>query len=94
MAGVPDPVVERSRDLVGGSDDGDDGDDGAASEPGATAATGSDAAAGAAGGGAVGAADADVAAAIDALREVDLATTTPIEALNLLATVKDRLEEP
>jgi DNA mismatch repair protein MutS len=90
MAGVPDPVVERSRDLVDGND-GDDGDDGAASEPGATAATGSDAVAG---DGATKTAEADVAAALDALREVDLATTTPIEALNLLATVKDRVEEP
>ena len=98
MAGVPDPVVERARTLV------DDGD-GAGTQvtlPGAVGAgdvtdgtTGHEAE----GTGADGeerapgttTADPDVAAA---LREADLATTTPIEALNLLADLKDRVEEP
>jgi DNA mismatch repair protein MutS len=78
MAGVPDPVVERSRALVEGTNGHDDGMqvtlDG-------VEVTGEEA----------GAADDDGVAAT--LREADLARTTPIEALNLLAELKDRVEE-
>ncbi|WP_248895350.1 DNA mismatch repair protein MutS [Haloplanus halobius] len=89
LAGVPDPVVERSRALVADSPTSDDGaaeqatlDDvetkAAASETSSREAetNGPD------------------DAVASALREADLATTTPIEALTLLADLKDRIEEP
>jgi DNA mismatch repair protein MutS len=90
MAGVPDPVVERSRALVADADPGTNGheaggrvtlDGGGTDGPGVER---SDAAADAG-------ASADVA---ETLRDADLARTTPIEALNLLADLKDRVEEP
>ncbi|MEF8855861.1 MAG: hypothetical protein V5A16_00415, partial [Haloplanus sp.] len=77
-AGVPDPVVERSRTLVGGDRETNGHD-----ERVQVTLDGVDVAAGGDGHG-------DVIA--DRLREADLARTTPIEALNLLAELQDRLE--
>ncbi|WP_338741083.1 DNA mismatch repair protein MutS [Haloplanus salilacus] len=95
MAGVPDPVVERSRALVDATDadattpDRDPATNGDADGTGVTL----DGAERTATNGATDRSpDADPAVA-DALRETDLATTTPIEALNLLAELKDRIEE-
>ncbi|WP_251329094.1 DNA mismatch repair protein MutS [Haloplanus pelagicus] len=96
MAGVPEPVVERARALVEeGADGTTNGHDGGiqvtlsgvggapvADEGGKTDGT-------------HGGADATVDPAVVAdLRDVDLATTTPIEALNLLADLQSRVEEP
>ncbi|MFB6166468.1 MAG: DNA mismatch repair protein MutS [Haloarculaceae archaeon] len=95
-AGVPDPVVERSRELLDGADEsGGVESDGATSEDGATAAgspvTGHGPAANGAAVEADGAAvDADVLAT---LRDVNLADTTPIEALTLLSELQERLVE-
>jgi len=84
LAGVPDPVVERARGLVDGDDETAPETNGhdervQATLDGATAAetTADDALD-------------DVAAT---LRETDLATTTPIEALTLLADLQDRVGE-
>jgi DNA mismatch repair protein MutS len=89
MAGVPEPVVERSRALVEGTDPETNGHDedvqvtpsgvDADDDGERTGATEGDEAVGA-----------DLAAA---LRDADLARTTPIEALNLLADLKERVEE-
>jgi DNA mismatch repair protein MutS len=78
MAGVPDPVVERSRALVEGTNGHDDG-----MQVTLGAVDGIEAGEGTA-------TDDGVAAT---LRDADLARTTPIEALNLLAELKDRVEE-
>jgi DNA mismatch repair protein MutS len=78
MAGVPDPVVERSRALVEGTNGHDDG-----MQVTLGAVNGIEAGEGTA-------TDDGVAAT---LRDADLARTTPIEALNLLAELKDRVEE-
>ncbi|MFD1632737.1 DNA mismatch repair protein MutS [Haloplanus ruber] len=98
MAGVPDPVVGRARALV------DDADDAGTQVTLSDAVEAGDAANGAENG----TADADAPATderhanaaagvtsetLATLRAVDLATTTPIEALNLLAELKDRIEE-
>ncbi|MFB6103144.1 MAG: DNA mismatch repair protein MutS [Haloplanus sp.] len=91
MAGVPDPVVERSRALVDGADAAENGHEpglqvtlaGVAADEGDTADPSA----------ASGATD-DAVAVADELRAADLATTTPIEALNLLADLKGRIEEP
>jgi len=91
MAGVPDPVVERSRALVEGVDEGTNGhDDGVqvtldGVNAGGGPEVGDDAPDGGEKPGTV-----DLAAT---LRGTDLARTTPIEALNLLAELKDRVEE-
>jgi DNA mismatch repair protein MutS len=78
MAGVPDPVVERSRALVEAADPETNGHD--AGRVTLDGVTNGDAGA-----------DADLAATI---RDADLARTTPIEALNLLADLQERVEEP
>ncbi|MFB6096846.1 MAG: DNA mismatch repair protein MutS [Haloferacaceae archaeon] len=119
MAGVPGPVVERSRELVaeGGADEEDEpdgaGDDADGSEavgldqwtdasapatgsPEAVAASDGGDAAGTADGAGEGTADEPVAGAdavAAALREIDLARTTPLEALNRLHDLQRRLEE-
>ena len=87
LAGVPDPVVERSRELVEGTDPETNGHDEGVQvtldgvggpDSGRTGEAG----------------DAETDAALAAtLRDTDLARTTPIEALNLLADLKDRVEE-
>ena len=87
LAGVPDPVVERSRELVEGADPETNGHDEGVQvtldgvggpDSGRTGEAG----------------DAETDAALAAtLRDTDLARTTPIEALNLLADLKDRVEE-
>jgi DNA mismatch repair protein MutS len=84
MAGVPDPVVERSRALVDGADPGTNGhDEGVQVTLDGVDPDGVDEAA-----------DADTDADLVAtLREADLARTTPIEALNLLADLQERVEE-
>jgi DNA mismatch repair protein MutS len=85
MAGVPDPVVERSRALVDEAAPGTNGhDEGVQVTLDGVGANGVDA------GGDDSHADDAIA---DRLRETDLARTTPIEALNLLADLKDRIEE-
>jgi len=85
MAGVPDPVVERAGALVGGDRETNGHDEGVQVTLDGVA-------------NGVDAADddgdsADDAALADTLRETDLARTTPIEALNLLADLKDRVED-
>ncbi|WP_251341813.1 DNA mismatch repair protein MutS [Haloplanus halophilus] len=108
MAGVPDPVVERARALVdGGADDDERGTQvtlsgvGGVAENGAQAGDGTGARAGDGTGTTAAERDgaARDAAGVDpsvaaALRDADLATTTPIEALNLLADLKERVGEP
>jgi DNA mismatch repair protein MutS len=89
MAGVPAPVVDRARALVdgGGGTDGTEGRQVTLSGMGvATNGAGNGTAA------ADEATDADVSAVAADLRTVDLATTTPIEALNLLADLQSRVE--
>jgi DNA mismatch repair protein MutS len=108
MAGVPHPVVERARDLVGtdGVDpptdghgetasDADRSDDGSGVD-----GAGRDHADGGTEGDRTGRADADASpgtagvptSVAASLRDIDLATTTPIEALNLLAELKGEVE--
>ena len=83
MAGVPDPVVERSRALVDGTPPETNGhDEGVQVTLAGVDAEDGDAAADDAG-----------AALVATLREADLARTTPIEALNLLADLQDRVDE-
>jgi DNA mismatch repair protein MutS len=95
MAGVPDPVVERSRALVAETE--------AAGEPGGESppeTNGHDEGVQVTLSGVdeeMDSADDDGELApevVATLRDVDLARTTPIEALNLLADLKDRVEEP
>jgi len=78
MAGVPEPVVGRSRELLEAGDGGDGGDgaveEADASDPGATDRDG---------------VPPDLLAELEA---VDLATTTPLEALETLAELKGRIE--
>jgi len=99
MAGVPAPVVDRARALVGG--DGaptghDEGMQVTLSGLGGVATNGTGN--GVSDGSAASeddAADATVDPVVAAeLRDVDLATTTPIEALNLLADLQSRVEGP
>jgi DNA mismatch repair protein MutS len=93
MAGVPDPVVERARDLLG--DDPDERTNGHA-----TAANGgvederadADGASDTAGADGVGP-EAPPAAVLEALDGVDLGSTTPLEALNTLAELKRLAED-
>ncbi|AZH24167.1 DNA mismatch repair protein MutS [Haloplanus aerogenes] len=90
MAGVPDPVVERAGALVDGSDPETNGhEEGVQVTLDGVGADGVDADAEDAAAG-DDATEADLAAR---LRETDIARTTPIEALNLLADLKDRVEE-
>jgi DNA mismatch repair protein MutS len=90
MAGVPAPVVERSRALVDGADPETNGhDEGVQVTLSGVGSDGIDEAADAAADATDGV-DADLVAT---LRDVDLARTTPIEALNLLADLKERVEE-
>jgi len=89
LAGVPAPVVERSRSLVGETDSETNGhEEGVQVTLSGVGADGVDAKRGA--DATDGGTDAELG---DHLREVDLARTTPIEALNLLADLKDRIEE-
>jgi DNA mismatch repair protein MutS len=108
MAGVPDPVVERARTLVEAAVAGSGSGDGMQTTPSGAVDASNEAANGTVE--AVtdtdtdtgtdtreatdGSADASDPALAAALRDTDLATTTPIEALNLLADLKDRVEEP
>jgi len=78
MAGVPAPVVERAREYVDGTTRGPDGD----------AATGSPATNGAGAEPPIGNGNATDEPVRERLAAVDLATTTPIEALNLLADLE------
>ncbi|MDS0280658.1 DNA mismatch repair protein MutS [Haloarcula onubensis] len=89
MAGVPDSVVDHARELLAADGAsaptaGSDGADGRDGTPGRSAApdagSGVDCRAGA---------DDDIEAL---LREVDVATMTPLEALNTLADLADRVE--
>jgi len=90
MAGVPDPVVERARALVDEADGATNGhDEGVQMRLDGVDADGVDA-------------DGVDADGVDTrgnddlaeiLRETDLARTTPMEALNLLAELQDRVEE-
>ncbi|WP_135305371.1 DNA mismatch repair protein MutS [Haloarcula amylovorans] len=107
MAGVPDDVVARSRELLaddrrdgasargnsgsGGNDCGDSGDSGrSAGEAGTTLRTnGHDSAADMVAPERV---TDDPETLVRTLRETDVATMTPLEALNTLATLKDRVE--
>ncbi|GAB3324260.1 DNA mismatch repair protein MutS [Haloplanus salinarum] len=103
MAGVPDPVVERARTLVDDEGTGTQmtltGAVGAGDATNGTAAREAEGAAGGTDGDGSEPGTGTGTATVDpdvvtALREADLATTTPIEALNLLADLKDRVEEP
>jgi DNA mismatch repair protein MutS len=78
LAGVPDPVVERARTLVDGTAPAANGRDERTRVTRPTAAVDAD--------------EADDPLA-DRLRRADLARTTPIEALNLLAELQARVEE-
>ena len=98
-AGVPDTVVERARELIDGdgeaaSDDRPRGVDRSAAanastdrNDSATARTDTVADRGARAADGVG----DLAAVVDRLKGVDLADTTPLEALNLLAELQDQV---
>ncbi|MBX0295313.1 DNA mismatch repair protein MutS [Haloarcula nitratireducens] len=102
MAGVPDDVVARSRELLAderrdgaavtgdGRDGGDGGDsDRSAAEAGTTPkANGHDSTADAVAPAMAGGDE----AVVRALRETDVATMTPLEALNTLAALRDRAE--
>ena len=119
LAGVPAPVVERSRELVADDGTGPDGDDGVEPADGDATADTDDATmadgdhgAGTVGGDAADGADGADAATVDgpspdrtdrsagdpptevvaALRDLDLARTTPIEALNALHDLQRRVE--
>jgi DNA mismatch repair protein MutS len=105
MAGVPDPVVERSRELVEAGESGTDSDPATDSEPSVAAATdgagvepersrensttppGQQTLPG------VDAGDSDDVSEdiADELRALDLAQTTPLEALNRLQDLQDRV---
>jgi len=95
MAGVPVPVVERSRALVGGGDPEANGhDDGVQ-----VTLDGIDADGSVTAGDDVHDVDRDVDGdrrrnrdVATTLRDTDLARTTPIEALNILADLKDRVD--
>ncbi|MFB6296840.1 MAG: DNA mismatch repair protein MutS [Halobacteriales archaeon] len=78
MAGVPDRVVERSRELLEESDSRDETSRG---EPGVSESHD-------------GEAETDVPPGLDdELADVDLATTTPLEAFETLADLKERVED-
>jgi DNA mismatch repair protein MutS len=86
-AGLPDVVVERARDLLCGTDrPGGRSSDHTGAEAAAVADTGETRGADGDGNGAVS------EAVLDELRDVDLAATTPLEALNTLAAVKRELD--
>jgi DNA mismatch repair protein MutS len=102
MAGIPDPVVDRARELLRESADGRT--TASADEPGHAAANGSGGAAAADGGDERADAGADVEGTetgtadapqelLDALEGVDLGSTTPLEALNTLAELKRLAED-
>jgi len=84
LAGVPDPVVERSRALVGGERETNGHDEGVQVTLDGVEASGDDTSKNGS------EADDDL---VETLRETDLARTTPIEALNLLADLIERVEE-
>ncbi len=90
-AGVPDPVVERARELIDGDRATFDGIPGAGGRAAAAGEQGAEE--GKSAGRPARAADGvgDLAAVVDRLEEVDLGDTTPLEALNLLAELKDHL---
>jgi DNA mismatch repair protein MutS len=101
MAGVPDPVVERAGALVDASDTDTDTTDPAmpycdpATNGDADGTPGTPVTLDKVGRAATSGAGPDRATAVvDTLRETDLATTTPLEALNILADLKDRVEKP
>lgn len=82
-AGVPEAVVERAREALAADGAGSDGDATAADDT----STGGDATA------AVGDGGNEVPPALRrSLRQVDVATTTPLEALELLAELKEQVE--
>ena len=87
-AGIDEAVVDRARELLDRSD--------ARDLPSTTGVAGEDdSPTGKQGDGSGLAGDtADIEAVRDRLREVDLASTTPLEALNTLAELKARLDEP
>jgi DNA mismatch repair protein MutS len=87
LAGVPDPVVERSQALVGGDRETNGHDEGVQVTLDGVGSDGVDTA-----GEATAGDDGTEVTVADCLRETDLARTTPIEALNLLADLQDRLE--
>jgi DNA mismatch repair protein MutS len=94
MAGVPDPVVDRSATLVespptGGADDATEERDDAGTQQTLTAAT--DAADASPSDGSAPDLAPDERAVLSDLREFDVATTTPIEALNALYDLQRRL---
>jgi DNA mismatch repair protein MutS len=90
MAGVPDPVVERARDLLGDPpDERTNGHAAAANGDVGGEAGGDGAAAGTDGAGGDGTAPELVAA----IEGVDVGSTTPLEALNTLAELKRLAEE-
>jgi DNA mismatch repair protein MutS len=99
MAGVPDAVVERSRALLAADTDDADGDDEApgAGDPRTNghAERGADGAAGErTGDGSTGDVDAETATRLVAeLDGLDVATMTPLEAMNALADLKNELDE-
>ena len=81
LAGVPNPVVERARTLV--SDESDGAATNGHDERVQVTLDGVSAECGAG----------DHEDVVDTLRDADLATTTPIEALTLLANLQDRVSE-
>ncbi len=102
MAGVPESVVDRSRDLLTDAETADSDTDSTATETGPT--ENGTAVASAGEGGADGhtqealrtngsASEAELPAAVaEQLASLDVATMTPIEAMNALADLQDRLE--
>ena len=97
MAGVPDPVVERAGRLVdaGGADAPDvDPEPATNGDAAGTQVTLDGVERTATDDGGDGERRRHASTVADTLADTDLATTTPIEALNLLADLKDRIEEP
>jgi DNA mismatch repair protein MutS len=94
MAGVPDPVVERARDLLrepaGERLDADDGPDPVTADGGGTAAA--DGGDERPGGAAPGSGEVPPEL-VAALGDVDVGSTTPLEALNTLAELKRLAED-
>ena len=97
LAGVPRSVVERSRELVETSDVGDTSDIGDASDVGDTSDVGDasdvDDSGGTPGGLSEAAATGVPVEVVATLRDLDLARTTPIAALNTLHELKRRVDD-
>jgi len=107
MAGVPTPVVDRAREVVatttGDASDGDVGDDATGNAAAQTTSdndTATDPPASAAADDAVGDAlgeqtldESAVAAVATELQDLDIATITPLEALNTLESLRSQLDE-